>query len=372
MNLADTARRIGWPLATASLAVVLALAACDGDRRDAGPRQLDLIFVIENAGSMHEPQENLQRGFPALVARLAQAPGGMPDTRIAIVSSDFGAGAGTYAVGCPGRGDGGRFQVRGGCGLEDSSTYLFIDAAGNRNFKGELADAFACLAALGVDGCAYEHQLQSLRTALAASDPSSDIAPGNRGFLRREAVLGIVFLSNEDDCSAEVDATLYQQPIEGQGGSLRCALLGHICNGRPVAARQDFREPLASCAPYRPQASERTSRLVDVQEFVDSVKALKSGAEDRIVVAAIVGWDAGPDAVYALVGRPGVSGGIDLYSAPICADSTGSADPAIRLVGFTRGFRHHLVHPVCDPNLMPPMRQLADEITGALQRPTRR
>ena len=166
---------------------------------------------------------------------------------------------------------------------------------------------------------------------------------------------------------------MYQQPAEGQGGSLRCALLGHVCNGRPVVAREDFREPLTSCAPYRRQPSERTSRLVDVQEFVDSVKAWKGGAEDRIVVAAIVGWNARPDAVYALFGRPGVSGGVNLYSAPICADgSNGSADPAVRLVGFTRSFRHHLVHPVCDPDLTPPMQQLADEITRALERPTQR
>ena len=86
-----------------------------------GPRQLDLVFVIENAGSMHEAQDSLKRGFPALTGALEQAGGGLPDTRIAIVSSDFGAGAGTFATTCSGRGDGGRFQVRPGCGLQDGT-----------------------------------------------------------------------------------------------------------------------------------------------------------------------------------------------------------------------------------------------------------
>ena len=153
-----------------------------------------------------------------------------------------------------------------------------------------------------------------------------DFAPGNRGFLRKEAVLAIVILSNEDDCSGEADTTFYRQPVDGQGDSLRCALLGHLCNGQPVVAREDFRAPLAACEPYRRQPGEST-HAHHVRDFVDAVKAVKGGDEDPIVVASIVGWDPSPNALYALSGRPGGSG-VEIQSTPICTSATiGSANP---------------------------------------------
>ena len=122
------------------------------------------------------------------------------------------------------------------------------------------------MASLGTEGCGFEHQLQSLRAALAASDPASNLAVSNRGFLREDAFLGIVILSDEDDCSGEPDATLYQDPVAGQSGSLRCALLGHVCGGQPIPASKDFRSTLGACQPYQRQqqredrAASSTSR----------------------------------------------------------------------------------------------------------------
>jgi hypothetical protein len=342
----------------------LTLVGCTGEHQEPLVPRLDLLFVIDDSGAMHEEQDGLKQGLPALTAALARAAGGMPDTHIAVISSDYGAGSGETVADCRPRGDGGRFQVRPACGLEGSA-YLTIDAAGNRNFQGELPEVVGCLTTLGAGGCLFEHTLQSLRAALAA--------PDNQGFLRQDAVLGIVILSNEDDCSGEEDATFFEGAVPGQGPSVRCGLLGHVCDGQPVVASEDFRAPLASCAPYRRRADERTSRLIDVEDFVAAVKAHKGGDEDRIVVASIVGWDDGPDARYAFHERNSVFGGVDVYSTPVCVDQVvGSAEAAVRLVGFTRSFRRNTVHPICAYDLAPALKRIGDEIALAFEAVARR
>ena len=50
-------------------------------------------------------------------------------------------------------------------------------------------------------GCGFEHQLASIDRALGA-DGQGPAPATNLGFLRSEAYLGIVMLTNEDDCSA--------------------------------------------------------------------------------------------------------------------------------------------------------------------------
>jgi len=57
--------------------------------------------------------------------------------------------------------------------------------------------AFGCLGMLGDSGCGIEGTLEAARRALSADDSLS----ANRGFLRSDSVLSVVFLTDEDDCS---------------------------------------------------------------------------------------------------------------------------------------------------------------------------
>lgn len=60
-------------------------------------------------------------------------------------------------------------------------------------------DAAACLAPQGIAGCGFESPLESMKRALELGrDPSSP----QFGFLRDEAVLAIVIVTDEEDCSA--------------------------------------------------------------------------------------------------------------------------------------------------------------------------
>src|SRR5687767_5682802 len=74
-------------------------------------QKLDLLFVIDNSGSMEQEQASLARNFPLFMRELTNA--GLPDLHLGIVSTDFGAG-GLQDGGCSGLGDQGRFRFRAG------------------------------------------------------------------------------------------------------------------------------------------------------------------------------------------------------------------------------------------------------------------
>jgi hypothetical protein len=343
-------------------------AATDGDAADgpaeagvAAPTMLDLILVIDNSNTMQEEQTNLRANLPRLIAVLQALPGGLPDLRIAILSSNFGAGNSHSAPECDSYGDRARFQVRPECGLMPGARWLAASAAGQTNFQGDLQSVFGCLANLGTGGCGYEHHLQSLRATF-----STAVHPEGAGFLRDEAHLGIIILADEDDCSGEPDADFFRDPIPGQAGSLRCALRGHVCMDQPVSATAGFTAPLSSCRPaaHLNTPEDRRQKLINVSTFVNDIKALKSGREQRILVSVIVGWDPSPGASYRIVSRMGVAGPeVDL--APICSNQgTGSAAPAVRLVNFARSFARHTVHSICAEDLGPTLTEIGQRLAG--------
>jgi hypothetical protein len=55
--------------------------------------------------------------------------------------------------------------------------------------------------------------------------------PMNAGFLRPEAMLGVVFLGDEDDCSVTSTAMFMNSPALGPLESFRCTQFGVTCEG---------------------------------------------------------------------------------------------------------------------------------------------
>jgi hypothetical protein len=330
----------------------------------APPRKLDLVFVIDNSWSMEQEQENLARNFPRLMERLASLPGGLPDLRVAVLSSDLGAGPSPVVAECKPLGDRGVFRVKSDCGLDPArASWLAVRGSEPGNFQGPLPEVFRCLASLGVGGCGYEHHLQSLRVALDAR-----LTPQNAGFLRDDAHLGVVILADEDDCSAEPEADFFQQSIAGHAGSLRCAVRGHVCNAQPVPATLGFTAPLAGCtsAQHDNTPDDRRQRLINVATFVNDIKALKPSRPDVISVSVIAGWDDSPEARYQIISRQGTTGPeIDL--APACSSTgTGTAAPGIRLRQFAQAFPRHTLHSICNADLGPAMDAIGRSLAGMM------
>jgi hypothetical protein len=370
-------RLLRWPLAVAT--VPLALWACTGhplekvspapeEQTDlvyeANPvRKLDLIFMVDNSSSMREEQDNLRANFPDFMNELTSIPGGAPDMHIAVISSNVGAGPSKVNDQCPVGGDRGRFQIKPNCNWNtgEKGFFLKVNGATPNITVPELPNMFSCLAELGITGCGYEHQLLSLYFALNP-DPNTQNAE-NKGFLRDDAFLGIVMLSDEDDCSGDPSmADYYGGLVPGQAGSVRCSLRGHECNGMLVPA-MPFMAPLTMCKPYVRTANQKASHLIEVPFFVDFVKNLKRGRADKILVSSVIGWSTDANATYRIV-----QNGDEIDTGPICSTQrTGNAAPGVRLASFTKSFENNTIATICQTDLKAAMTEIGKKLASIIQ-----
>ncbi|HCH61712.1 MAG TPA: hypothetical protein DFR83_02830, partial [Deltaproteobacteria bacterium] len=142
--------------------------------------EVDVLLVVDNSGSMQPYQEKLSTNFENFLEYFT----GYVDYRIGVVTSTIenppAQGACTQAQidAIP---DGG--ALVGGTWISDE------DADG--------AERFAELVQVGTCGAGYE---MGLETALLALTPPMS-ADANAGFLREEAYLSIIFVSDEEDSS---------------------------------------------------------------------------------------------------------------------------------------------------------------------------
>ena len=227
------------PIAGASLTQNLALPPLIEQPKQL---QLDVLFVIDNGPDMQSAQEALVAGFPAMVERLELHSLSL---HLGVITADLGAGT-AWLPPCIAGGEQARMRPPPlGCSAnirEHNYLSSYGDPDGqNRNFDGELTDAFACLALVGVNGCEYGMPLKASRLAL---DPEI-----NGGFRRPGATLLVVLLTHGDDCSAPDDTELFDQYQTGVGSPLgplspyRCFEFGVTCEGaspgRQAGARSE-------------------------------------------------------------------------------------------------------------------------------------
>jgi hypothetical protein len=337
-----------------------------------GPNaQIDILFMVDNSLSMKPLQDKLTAGFSAFMTTLETLPGGTPDLHIGVVSSDMGAGPNDAAAipGCRLGGDAGWFQsmARGttcGAGRLNAGQNFIIasNTPGTANFTGSIADAFSCIALLGDGGCGFEHQLSSVRHAL---DPA--LAPaGNVGFLRHDAMLAVILVTNEDDCSAPADATVFDpssvyvsDPL-GPLQSFRCNEFGHVCRvgDNFVHPPRDKEGELRECK------SAEDGVLDKVSDFVAFLKNLK-GDPARVFLAAVTG----PATPYVVSLGPPANDDTQQWPmidhSCVAADGT-YADPAVRIAQAVSAFGGHgLLSNICGDTMGP----ILHEISSRFSRP---
>ena len=83
-----------------------------------------------------------------------------------------------------------------------------LDVDGDGTLDPPEAQALACLVPPGINGCGYESPLEAMRQAL---DPAAAHNQGPRPFLRSDALLSVVIVTDEADCSV-ADPTLMSDP----------------------------------------------------------------------------------------------------------------------------------------------------------------
>ena len=406
-------------------------AALTATATGASPGDLDVLFMIDNSSSMTSMQQKLGTQIPGFLTALQNLPAGLPNIHIAVVSSDLGApGDSTLAIECSKFGDQGIFRTGGSnagtveqhpgldggggaaggapgldggapggapggddagastcAGVTLSSGATFIsNVDGVANYTGDLSTLLSCMTALGDTGCGFEHQLASISRALGADN--SPAPAQNAGFLRPDAQLAIIVLSNEDDCSAPATTDLYslnggQQNISNPLGPIanyRCNQFGHLCVDPAASGSSCLTTP-----PLQPPSADaqgtglaptlnltdcesddsQGSKLTTVMSFVTGIKALKADPDNQIVVGAIVA----PATPYTVAWAPevggqntlsgelwpqiehscGPAGGDDVNPAGQTATDESFGDPAVRISQWVQAFgANSVMSSICD------------------------
>ena len=85
--------------------------------------ELDLLFVVDNSGSMLQEHQSLESRFPELIRALDELGPRRPDLHIGVVTSDMGTGAVDTGNARCNHSDGGRMQG-GHCPALGGATFL--------------------------------------------------------------------------------------------------------------------------------------------------------------------------------------------------------------------------------------------------------
>ena len=190
-------------------------------------RDVDILFVIDNSGSMADEQARLARNFTSFVSALdtmdveyrigltttdvsrTACEGTSPEDGDLVLRSCLDAVAdGAFAndttdaaAACTAQCNLGQGQLAIQPSLAADGQRLarpwLESIGGQQNLPAgtTMAQALACFGPQGIDGCGYESPLEAMRLALtkARSDESQ--------FLRDQALLAVVFVTDEADCS---------------------------------------------------------------------------------------------------------------------------------------------------------------------------
>ncbi len=156
-------------------------------------QKVDLLFVIDNSGSMAGEQASLVASFGGFVAGIQAALAQAESYHVGVVTTDSydNNGSGCTSIGDLVTQTGGENAAGMDC-LPFSSGKRYLDES-----EPDLASKFACIAQVGTTGSGDELQVQSGWEALA---PAKN-APGacNDGFLRDDALLVVVIITDEND-----------------------------------------------------------------------------------------------------------------------------------------------------------------------------
>jgi hypothetical protein len=241
---------------------------------------LDVLFVIDNSASTLDKQALFAQNFPALAGRLDGYQTGRPNLHIGVVSTTVGTGSSVdMGSACPTQAphDDGLLQntprVPGCSGPTDLYISDVRDGHGGRmtNYSGGLPDVFTCIAELGAMGCGIEQPLEAMKRALDGSRPE------NAGFLRQDADLAVVILTDEDDASV-ADPSLFSLNNVGPGDFRAQPLYAYDCD-QPIS--------VTNPGDYTNCQVHHDGYLANPGAYVDFLENLKE--PQQLMVALIAG-----------------------------------------------------------------------------------
>jgi hypothetical protein len=240
---------------------------------------LDILFVVDNSGSMAGEQRQLAESFHGFASVLDER---FEDYHIAVITTGMESGA------CPlcnsnlnqscvnETGEHGRFQNRRGWYEGPEEAPIYQVEASDPSCKVVTRDNQDCFydevtgrgtVFVGIYGCGYERGLSAIRRALG-----KELLEGwNAGFLRDDAMLAVIVISDEDDCG-EV-GEVYELTKDG----------GNIC----YFASKGVGPEGETVHPDDP--NQKPYQLTPVEEYKDFLMKLKGNRPGMVKFTAVTG-----------------------------------------------------------------------------------
>lgn len=283
---------------------------------------VDLLFMVDNSASMEANGANLAANLSVLIDTLTNPPRdamtGTPryppvrDLHVGVVSSDLGT-PGSVVPSCANgdRGDDGLLNpTRNGLALrahlpwttapagrrpmrcttdrDQYPSFLAFDAARidpAQTYQTGFRDDFVCTAYLSTGGCELEQQLESVYRALVVHNPRA--MPGNTdpnaGFVRDEALLAIVMVTDEEDGSV-------RDCRYAEAGVPCTSALSVFDRASPDWSSNDLNLRFYM---YNPGSAQDPTwaldRYIDPTRPMRGFTSLKPGHPERVIFSAIAG-----------------------------------------------------------------------------------
>ena len=353
---------------------------------------VDILFEIDNSNSMAQNQAYLARNFAVLIDQLVAPPRNAMGTplyppvkslHVGVISSDLGTPGSTVGS-CldSDLGDDGLLNpIRYGralrthepwanpatpagtrparCAGNDVNQYpSFLAFDADSTNAAEFRDDFVCNAYLSTSGCGLEQQLESAYRALVVHNPrdAAGNTDPNAGFVRPDAVLAVVIVSDEEDGSTR-DCRYAESGVACADG------IGVFDSTSGAWSSDDLNLRFYM---YTPGSSQdptwNLDRYMDPRHPNRGFTSLKPGHPENVIFAAIAGVPVdlpqspmGTVDFDALLGtRPDGSDGYTGMSpeGPISmrqANQTGDECTSGRVVpACRRGGSYDAAHPTCD------------------------
>lgn len=315
--------------------------------------KVDLLAVVDDSGSMAQEQELLRQALPRMTEALLSGDldgDGIQDVpaveslHVAVAST--GVSIDAVVPRCSADEDDGAF-LNNGCGGEP---FVHWDGTSSVEYVHE---AMSCRVALGTDGCGFEQPFEAALMGLTPSTSDVEFFGGtgigdgvNAGFVRDNATLAVLLLTDEDDCSTS-DQELFNPTSSVYTSDLNLR-----------------------CSEYSDEA------VFPVARYVDGLLALKERAGD-IVFGAITGTPEDSDGLSPaeVLADPRMDEVPDPESpsllTPVCASENGVAFPGVRNVTLAQDLQgigaHGVVGSICAGDLGPMMGRFGRAVGASLE-----
>ena len=317
-------------------------------------KDLDILFVIDNSTSMSPKQKAIAQAIPAFMQKIDAT---RANYHIGVITTDIGT-APVGSAGFPGASDPRCNTVKGDDGvLQNKACATRIPSSGQNTEFGQAClgntltgtpglcpdpsfvpsdlwiaktgttinvsspnagslpasavaeRAFKCIGLVGDYGCGVESPLESMKRALDGH------LQENKGFLRDNSVLAVIFITDEDDCSVQLAQRAALNPAnascdpQSPDPDYSCFNLDYRCIAKSIVCD----EPMGTPGLKHNCREQPGNFLEPVDKYVKFLSGLRR--PDRLVVAGI--WT---PSIQGFQARGGVGDGRLEIDTPVAGD----------------------------------------------------